>query len=146
MKNILNKVKVQTQWLSWIDQSALNSYLDGNNICNVAFRHITNILKGKIWSDHRKITFTKAGRWVNKRNISTPRAITLVKMTINPNHQKLFYFCERMLGQNLGMTNGMGLPAATKVPLKNLVSYCKFWIYWVGVNTKFTIWQLVVIL
>ena len=23
------------------------------------------------------------------------------------------------------------------------VSYCKFWIYWVGVNTKFTIWQLV---
>ena len=26
------------------------------------------------------------------------------------------------------------------------LSYCKFWIYWVGVNTKFTIWQLVVIL
>ena len=24
-----------------------------------------------------------------------------------------------------------------------LVSYCKFWIYWVGVNTKFTIWKLV---
>ena len=22
------------------------------------------------------------------------------------------------------------------------MSYCKFWIYWVGVNTKFTIWQL----
>ena len=21
------------------------------------------------------------------------------------------------------------------------MSYCKFWIYWVGVNTKFTIWQ-----
>ena len=21
------------------------------------------------------------------------------------------------------------------------LSYCKFWIYWVGVNTKFTIWQ-----
>ena len=25
----------------------------------------------------------------------------------------------------------------------NMVSYCKFWIYWVGVNTKCTIWQLV---
>ena len=22
-----------------------------------------------------------------------------------------------------------------------VLSYCKFWIYWVGVNTKFTIWQ-----
>ena len=25
---------------------------------------------------------------------------------------------------------------------RGLLSYCKFWIYWVGVNTKFTIWQL----
>ena len=25
------------------------------------------------------------------------------------------------------------------------LSYCKFWIYWVGVNTKFTIWQLVIL-
>ena len=24
------------------------------------------------------------------------------------------------------------------------VSFCKFWIYWVGENTKFTIWQLFV--
>ena len=40
------KVKVQTQWLSWIDQSASNSYLSGNNNCNVALRHITNVLKG----------------------------------------------------------------------------------------------------
>ena len=23
-----------------------------------------------------------------------------------------------------------------------LMSYCKFWIYWVGVNTKFTIWHV----
>ena len=23
-----------------------------------------------------------------------------------------------------------------------LVSYCKFWIYWVGVNTQFTVWHL----
>ena len=23
-----------------------------------------------------------------------------------------------------------------------VLSYCKYWIYWVGVNTKFTIWQL----
>ena len=29
-------------------------------------------------------------------------------------------------------------PSLTPIP----VSYCKFWIYWVGVNTKFTIWQL----
>ena len=25
--------------------------------------------------------------------------------------------------------------------MRVLLSYCKFWIYWVGVNTKFTIWQ-----
>ena len=25
------------------------------------------------------------------------------------------------------------------------LSYCTFWIYWVGVNTKFTIWQLVML-
>ena len=26
-----------------------------------------------------------------------------------------------------------------------LMSYCKFWIYWVDVNTKFTIWQVVIL-
>ena len=34
-------------------------------ICNVAFCHITNVLKETIRSDHGKITFTKAGGgWV----------------------------------------------------------------------------------
>ena len=95
------KIKAQTQWLSLIDQSASNSYLTDNNIFNMALRHITNALEGKIWSDHRKITFTKADRGrVYKRDISTPRAITPVIMTINPNHQKLFYICQRILGQN----------------------------------------------
>ena len=42
------------------------SYLTDNNNCNVALRHITNVLKGKIWSDHRKITFTKADRGLIK--------------------------------------------------------------------------------
>ena len=60
------KIKVQTQWLSLIDQSASNSYLTDNNIFNMALRHITNVLEGKIWSDHRKITFTKADRGLIK--------------------------------------------------------------------------------
>ena len=59
------KIKVQTQWLSLIDQSASNSYLTDNN-SNVPLRHITNVLEGKIWSDHRKITFTKADRGLIK--------------------------------------------------------------------------------
>ena len=60
------KIKVQTQWLSLIDQSASNSYLTDNNIFNMALRHITNVLEGKIWYDHRKISFTKAGRGLIK--------------------------------------------------------------------------------
>ena len=34
------KIKVQTQWLSLIDQSASNSYLTDNINCNVALRYI----------------------------------------------------------------------------------------------------------
>ena len=29
-------------------------------------------------------------------------------------------------------------------PGRKVKSYCKFWIYWVGVNTKFTIWHFIV--
>ena len=59
-----------------------------------------------IWSQKNYVH--ESGQGVNKRDISTPRAITLVKMTNNPNHQKVFYICQRILGQNLGMTGGMG--------------------------------------
>ena len=41
-------------------------------------------------------------------------------MTINPNHQKSFYICQIILGQNLGMTDEMGLSAANKEPLINV--------------------------
>ena len=70
-----------------------------------------------IWSQKNYVH--ESGQGVYKRDISTPRAITPVKMTINPNHQKLVYICQRILGQNIGMTDGMGLPAANKVPLIN---------------------------
>ena len=75
------KSKVQTQWLSWIDQSASNSYLTGNNICNVALRHTKNILKEKLWSDHKKIKFSlsKPDQPVNERKSCNRAIVQLVK-------------------------------------------------------------------
>ena len=53
------KIKVQTQWLSLIVQSASNSYLTGNNIGNITphFKYF----EGKYDLKEKKY-FTKAGR------------------------------------------------------------------------------------
>ena len=66
------KVKVQTQWLSWIDQSASNSYLSGNNICNYGITPHYKCFERKnmIWSPKNYVH--ESGQGVNKRDISNP--------------------------------------------------------------------------